>query len=219
VQCCSGTACAAAERQFGPAVARRDIQRYHRKGPDNATQGLLAGIRTVMPADGSLLDVGGGVGVVTFELLAAGLAQATLVDGSPSYAQTAAVEAERLGRSRQVRVVTGDFAAVASDLDSADVVTLHRVVCCSPRYDWLLREAATRCRRVFAFSYPRDRWYTRTWVRLDNVRRRLFGNPFRTFVHAPSDMNAILVESGLRRISRARTLVWCMDVYARAERT
>jgi 16S rRNA G1207 methylase RsmC len=96
MQCCSSTACAAAERQFGPAVARRDIQRYHGKGPDAATQALLAEIRAVLPAGGSLLDVGSGVGVITFELLADGLAQATLVDGSPSYAQTAAAEAERL---------------------------------------------------------------------------------------------------------------------------
>jgi hypothetical protein len=114
-----------------------------------------------------------------------------------------------------VRVVTGGFAAVASDLGPADIVTMHRVVCCSPRYDSLLREAATRCRRVFAFSYPRDRWYTRTWVRIDNLRRRLFGNPFRTFVHPPSDMDAILGGLGLRPVSRSETLVWCMDVYCR----
>jgi hypothetical protein len=116
-----------------------------------------------------------------------------------------------------VRVVIGDFAAVAGDLDPADIVTMHRVVCCSPRFDSLLHEAASRCRRVFAFSYPRDRWYTRAWVRIDNLRRRVFRNPFRTFVHSPSAMEAILVASGFRRINRSQTTVWCVDAYSRSE--
>jgi 16S rRNA G966 N2-methylase RsmD len=49
-----------------------------------------------------LLDVGGGVGVVTFELLADGLGPATLVDGSPSNVDAASAEAERLGHSSRV---------------------------------------------------------------------------------------------------------------------
>ena len=216
MQCCSGTACAAVERQFGPKSAQRDVQRYHRKGPDYPTRALLDGVREVMRGCRSLLDVGGGVGVVTFELLGAGLTEATLVDGSPSYVEAAVREAERQGHGPRIRLVTGDFAAVADRIEPADLVTMHRVVCCFPRYDVLISAASARCRRVFAFSYPHDRWYIRAWVSLDNLRRRVFRNPFRTFVHAPSAMEAVLVASGFRRINRTRTALWCVDIYARS---
>jgi magnesium-protoporphyrin O-methyltransferase len=191
------------------------MRRYHRKGPDPPTRALLDSIRAVIHDCRSLLDVGGGVGVVTFELLGEGLTEATLVDGSPSYVEAAAQEAERLGHSTRLRLVTGDFTAVADTIEPADVVTMHRVVCCSSQYDSLLHEAATRCRRVLAFSYLHDRWYMRAWVVVDNLRRRLFRNPFRTFIHLPSDMHAILEASGLRRVGRGRTPVWCVDVYSR----
>ena len=69
---------------------------------------------------------------------------------------------------------------------------------------------------MFAFSYPRDRWHTRTWVRIDNLRRRLFGLVQDVRARA-SHMQAILSASGLRPISRTQTLVWCVDVYCRAE--
>lgn len=217
MQCCSGTACAAAEQQFGPAVARRDIQRYHRKGPDRVTRLLLEGVRTVIGDCHSVLDVGGGVGVVSFELLRAGLTQAILVDGSPSYVEAAGREAGRLGLSTQMRLITGDFTAVAATIEPADIVTMNRVVCCFPRYDALIEAASVRCRHVFAFSYPSDRWYVRAWVTVDNLRRRVFRNTFRTFVHSPSAMDSILVTSGFRRINRTRMAVWCVDVYARSE--
>jgi 2-polyprenyl-3-methyl-5-hydroxy-6-metoxy-1,4-benzoquinol methylase len=215
VQCCSGSACAAADRQFGPQSARRDLERYHRKGPDPSTRALLAGVRAVMPAGGSLLDVGGGVGVITFELLANNVAQATLVDGSSSYIDAAGREAEGLGHSARIRLVNGDFTAVADGIETADIVTMHRVVCCFPRYDALIGTASARCRQVLAFSYPHDRWYIRAWVRLDNLRRRVFRNPFRTFVHPPAEMHAILEGSGFVRVSRKQTAVWCVDVYRR----
>ena len=217
MQCCSGTACAAAERQFGPQIAERDIQRYHRKGPDRVTRSLLEGVRTVIGDCRSVLDVGGGVGVVTFELLRAGLTEATLVDGSSSYVEAAGREAERLGLSTRMRLFSGDFTAIAATIEPADIVTMNRVVCCFPQYDGLIREASARCRRVFAFSYPHDRWYIRGWVNLDNLRRRVFRNPFRTFVHPPSAMELILAASGFQRINRSQTAVWCVDVYSRVE--
>jgi 2-polyprenyl-3-methyl-5-hydroxy-6-metoxy-1,4-benzoquinol methylase len=191
------------------------MERYHRKGLDRVTRALLESVRAVMRDSRSLLDVGGGVGVLSFELLGAGLTEATLVDGSPAYVEAAGREAERLGHSTRMHLVTGDFTAVADRLEPADVVTMHRVVCCFPRYDALIGAATARCRQVFAFSYPADRWYIRAWVRLDNLRRRIFRNPFQTFVHPPPEMHAILERSGFARLSHKRTAVWCVDVYRR----
>ena len=51
--CCSGcVGYAAAERQFGAAVAQRDLDRYRRKGPDASSRLILEGVKSVaQPSD------------------------------------------------------------------------------------------------------------------------------------------------------------------------
>jgi magnesium-protoporphyrin O-methyltransferase len=214
--CCSGHArYAEAERQFGPAIAARDLERYRRKGPDSTSRLLLNAVRGHADGATSLLDIGAGVGVLDFELLANGVSSATLVDASPAYLEAAGREAESRQVADRLRCVVGDFAVLADGIESADVVTMHRVVCCYPDHASLLQAAAKHARRVFAFSYPRDRWYIRLWLALENVRRRLVGNPFRTFVHAPAEMEARVTQNGFVRTHRSKTFVWSIDVYAR----
>lgn len=216
MRCCSGgVRYAEAERQFGPAIAARDLDRYRRKGPDATSRLLLNAVRRHVNGATSLLDVGGGVGVLDFELLANGVSSATLVDASPAYLDVAGREAESRKVADRLRCVVGDFAVLADGIESADLVTMHRVVCCYPDYASLLQAAAKHARRAFAFSYPRDRWYIHFWLALENVRRRLCGDPFRTFVHAPVEMEARVSQDGFVRIHRSRTFVWSIDVYAR----
>jgi len=218
VGCCSsGARYAEAERQFGSAIATRDLERYRRKGPDATSRLLLNAVRDHVNGATSLLDIGAGVGVLDFELLANGVKSATLVDASPAYLDAAGHEAESRNVADRLRCIAGDFAMLANGIESADIVTMHRVVCCCPEHASLLQAAATHARRLFAFSYPQDRWYIRFWLALENVRRRLFGNPFRTFVHAPAAMKVRVVQDGFVRIHRSRTFVWSIDVYARTK--
>jgi methyltransferase family protein len=134
MQCCRSLNYPAAERQFGPRAAERDIRKYERKGPGRATRLLLDALREYRLRAESLLDIGGGVGVVSFELLSAGttLTRATLVEASPSYLDMAAREAEKRGWSDRLRLVAGDFSNIAKSVEPADVVTMHRVICCYP---------------------------------------------------------------------------------------
>ena len=217
MNCCSGAVYPAAERQFGPAVAERDMRRYERKGPDAATRLLLTAVREAAIAGDSLLDVGGGVGVVSLELLSAGVNRATIVEASPAYLDAARRGADHRGFAHRLQLVAGDFTAIAANLEPADTVTMHRIVCCYPLYESLLSDAARCCRRQFAFSYPYDRWYLRAWIALDNARRRIFRNPFRTFVHSVAATETILTHAGFQRVSRQHTLVWCVDVYRRVD--
>ena len=64
-------------------------------------------------------------------------------------------------------------------------------------------------------SYPRDRWYIRLFVRLDNGRRRLARNAFRTFVHPVSEMERFLTNAGFTRVDERHGLVWAIAMYAR----
>lgn len=205
----------AAEAQFNRKVAERDLRRYRRRGADATTRLMLAELRR-WPLEGRrLLDVGGGIGVISRELADTGVASATIVEASPAYLEVARREAGSQFGSRPTQFILGDFAVIAGTLPEADVVTLDRVVCCYPDAEALLQQAAGRARQLLAFSYPRDRWYVRTLIVLENFWRRLTGKEFRAFVHGPERMRAVLEAAGLVRATRRETLVWTLDFYRR----
>jgi len=213
--CCSSFF-AANQRQFSDAVARRDLTRYRGRGPDQTTRLLRDAILGAGHGK-TVLDVGAGIGALSFELLAAGVERVTAVEAAPAYVAAARQEAGRRNVSDRLDVVHGDFVSVAGAVAQADVVTMDRVVCCYPSYQPLLEAAVRRSRRLVAFSYPRDRWYVRAAVGLQNMVRALFRNPFRGFVHSAPAMEALLKQHGFVRIERRATLKWSADLYGRAD--
>ena len=213
MSCCCSSIGAAAERQFSEKRATKDLAKYRAKGPGPTARLLLAGIANAGAPHGRLLDIGSGVGALTFELLERGLTEAIGVDLSSAYVSAASEEAARRGRTGSVRFVHGDFVGIAGQFPAADIVTLDRVICCYPEYERLLDESVRHADRHFALSYPRDVWYVRTWVGVENLARHLRRNPFRTFVHSASAMDDVIRRAGLELASRSCTWTWCADVY------
>ena len=211
--CCTGP-CAAAVH-FNPVKADRDLRRYQRRGPDATTRLILEELRR-WPLQGlHLLDVGAGIGVIAVELATVGLATVTLADASAGYLEAARCHLASRGASLPAQFFLGDFATTADSLPDADVVTLDRVVCCYPDVEALLRGAAARARRMVAFTYPRDEWYVRSAVVLENSWYWLRGDSFRAFVHSPKRMAFVLESSWFVRAARQTTLQWVLDLYQR----
>jgi magnesium-protoporphyrin O-methyltransferase len=210
---CTGHCAAAAH--FDPKVAQRDLRRYQRRGPDAWTRVLLSELRR-LPLHGlHLLDVGGGIGVIALELSDAGLASVTLADASPAYLDVARLQITSRYGARPAHFILGDFAVTAATLPDADVVTLDRVVCCYPDVDALLWAASARARRLVAFTYPRDRWYVRAALVLENFWYGLTGNPFRAFIHSSEQMASLLEADGFALAARRESLGWALDLYHR----
>lgn len=206
----------AAERQFSEKRATKELAQYRIKGPGSTTRLLLEGLATAGPVHGRLLDIGSGVGVLSFELLERGLTSAVGVDLSSAHVAIAAQEASRRGRSNATRFVHGDFLDVAGQLPSADMVTLDRVVCCYPEYERFLEESLRHADRTFAFSYPLDVWYIRAWVGLQNFGRQITRNAFRSFIHPVRGMESVIRRQGFRLLDRRSTRTWRADVYVRS---
>jgi SAM-dependent methyltransferase len=205
----------AAEAQFDHKVAERDLRRYRRRGPDVTSRLILAELRR-WPLEGrQLLDIGGGIGVISAELADTGLASVTVVEASPAYLQVARQQIGARYESRPTKFILGDFARIAATLPDADVVTLDRVVCCYPDYEALLMGAADRTRQLLAFTYPSDRWYVRALFALENFWLWLIGKRFRASVHSPQHMGEVLEAAGLVRTERRETLTWVLDLYRR----
>lgn len=207
--------CQATEDHFSNAVARRDLQRYRSRGPDRTTRLMLEALKRGDLRDATVLDIGGGIGVLSLELLAAGVSAATVVEAASAYSDVAAQVAGSRGVGDRLRLVHGDAVDADARLPDAELVALDRVVCCYPDWAALLNVAAKHCRRYLALSYPRDRWYVRLFVRLDNGRRRLARNAFRTFVHPVSEMERFLTKAGFTRVDEHNGVVWAVAMYAR----
>jgi magnesium-protoporphyrin O-methyltransferase len=210
---CCGAHCDAAARLFDAAAAARERARYRKRGPDARTRRLIGAIRALGLTNPTILDVGSGLGIVSLELLEAGAATATLADASTAYLDAARVLAAEAALADRMRFVAGDFVETAPRIDPADVVVLDRVVCCYPAYERLLAAAASHCRRALAITAPRHRLDIRLVLGLENTRRRLSGNAFRSFVHRPEAMDAVLRQSGLRRHRHSATFIWNVDLY------
>ena len=114
---------------FDEGTARRQLDAYRRKGPQKPTRLLVDAIRAQGVAGHTLLDIGGGVGVIQHELLAAGASQSLDIDASRPYLAAAHLEAERRGLAEREEHRYGDFVELAGEVEAADIVTLDRVIC------------------------------------------------------------------------------------------
>jgi tRNA1(Val) A37 N6-methylase TrmN6 len=202
----------AADRQFTETKAAKELEKY-RNGRLGPTTRLLrdAVVRAGLN-HGSLLDIGGGVGALAFELLDRGMTSAIVVDAAAAYVAAATEEATRC--KNRARIVQGDFVQVSDTLPLVDLVSLDRVVCCYPLYEPLLQQALGHAEHGIALSYPRDRWYVRAGMWFENAKRARKSG-FRTFVHPAARMQEIIRRAGFTLASRRFTLAWTIEVYRR----
>ena len=200
---------------FDEATARRDRDRYHRDGPDRTTRLLLELLTPYRSSGSSVLDIGGGIGIVDLELLRAGAGHATLVDASTAYLAVARDEASRAGLLDRIDFVEGDFVRRAPSIDRADVVTLDRVICCYPDMEALVAESAGRAKTAYGIVLPRDRRGARWAIALNNAWYRFRGKAYRGFVHSTARVDEIAAANGLRLRAERRTWIWRVAVYDR----
>ena len=211
----SGCRCECYESQFDDKHAARDLKRYRRKGPDKTTRLLLDGLKMQGVQDATLLDIGGGVGVVHHELLAAGAQAGVHVDATASNIRAAEEESRHRGHAGRVTFLHGDFVALAPEIPLADVVTLDRVICCYPDMEQLVAASASHARRLYGAVFPRERWVLKIVLALGNLLRRIRGNAFRTYVHPIRAIDAAIQRQGLTPRYVHDTFVWRVSVYSR----
>jgi SAM-dependent methyltransferase len=214
VSCSCGDFASAADRQFTAIKAAKELKAYRRGRIGPTTRRLRDGLAEAGLTHGTLLDIGGGVGALTFELLDRGMTSATVLEASGAYAAAVKDEAARRTRLKSVEVVHGDLLDVSDELPSADIVTLDRVVCCYPSYESLLEQALTHAKQGIGLSYPRDRWYVRAVMWFDNAKRARKSG-FRTFVHPPREMQQAIERAGFSLARRRHTPVWTIDVFVK----
>jgi 2-polyprenyl-3-methyl-5-hydroxy-6-metoxy-1,4-benzoquinol methylase len=195
-------------RFFNQRFARRLANRYRKRGLDPTAQTMVQFLRTLGIEDASILEIGGGVGEIQIELLKLGAARAQNLELSPDYEQQARMLAGQAGVQGRLDWRIHDLAQDPAAVVPADLVILHRVVCCYPDYERLLGAAADHARRALVFSYPPRNALSRAFYGVFNLVMRLTRSSFRGFAHPPGAMLGVLEDHGLRRTYGRRSRIW-----------
>ena len=189
-------------RLFSRKYASRDARRYRERGLGTTSRALvdLAG-----DVDGAtVLDVGGGIGAIELELLAAGAARATNVELSGGYEEAASALLTERGLSDRVDRRVADFVSEGEAVEPHDLVVLHRVVCCYPDVDALMGAAAEHTRKRLVLTYPQAHLLMRLGLRVVNLWLRVSRCGFRTYVHPVALILGAAEADGLKLVRRER---------------
>jgi len=200
---------------FGAKNARKELRAYRKKGPRGATARLLQVVQALSPRNSSLLDIGGGVGVIPLEVLKAGASQVTSVDASEAYLATTQNVAREHGYEKRWTSTTGDFVACSVDVVPADIVTLDKVICCYPDMPALVSASAAKAEKLYGIVVPKDGWWVRVAAKVGNLVLRIMRIEFQGFVHSHAAIDEIVRNRGLHLIAAESYWIWSVRLYTR----
>ena len=100
-----------------------------------------------------------------------------------------------------------DFARQGDETRPADVVVLHKVVCCYPDLERLVGVASEHAKRQLAITFPRDVVRVRLGFKLINLLQRIRRRSFRVYLHPPAAVLGVASAHGLEPASVHRGLI------------
>jgi hypothetical protein len=212
MQCCRAGAC---EEIFTPGMARRNLENLRRKGLGDLERRMVA-IASEPDVEGArVLEIGGGVGALQAELLAAGAARGEVVEIVAAYEPYARELARERGLEERSSFRVVDVLEEPEAVEPADVVLLNRVVCCSPDGVELARRSAALSTQTLVLSFPRDVFWVRFGLRVVNAGLAVFGRSFRVFAHPRRALVAAAEGEGLSLARGWRGTLWELTAFRR----
>jgi 2-polyprenyl-3-methyl-5-hydroxy-6-metoxy-1,4-benzoquinol methylase len=202
---------------YNQKKAASELRKYREKGPIPSTKALIDALVAEGMEGSTVLDIGGGIGAIQHELLAAGAAHVTSVDASASYLEAAREEASRRGVEDRVTYRHGDFVEVAESVAPADIVTLDRVVNVYPDWRRLVELSAAHAQRLYGIVCPRNTPIVRFVILVMNLILGLTRKPVRAAIRPADEIERIARENGLTpHAAKDVGPAWQLLVYRRA---
>jgi magnesium-protoporphyrin O-methyltransferase len=193
----------------------QDLKLYQQGKPAGTTLELVRMLKQLGIDGQTLLDVGGGIGIIPLELLRAGAGSATNIEASAAYVQAAEQLAAQEGLEQRITCIHGDFVELAEQVAPADIVTLDRVVCCYDDVEALVSLSVAKVRQLYALVYPRDKWWVKLVLFFENLGYRSHHSPLRVFVHPTRLVDGLVRAAGLEQIIQKNTFAWQIAIYRR----
>ncbi len=193
--------------------ARNYRKKYAKKGFEKSQKHLVEGIRQAGFDDATLLEIGSGVGYLHQKLIEEGAISAIGVDLSKKMIAEAEAGAAEKGLSDRVRYFLDDFVTMDEIIEPVDITILDKVICCYPDADGLVHKSLEHTRRVYALTYPRDRWFTRLGSKVISGIFSILRIQFRNYVHNPKMIETWITGEGFKKKYENQTTAWLTQVY------
>ena len=202
--------------RFFSFFASRYRRRFEKKGFEPSQKQLLEGLQQAGYRDAKVLEIGSGVGHLHQTLLEQWAASAVGIDLASRMVDEAQHWAEERKLAGRTDYLEGDFMEIHESLSGADVTVLDKVVCCYPDADGLVHASLKKTNRVYALTYPRNRWYIRTMMGISAFMLKLVRSDFRPYVHDPEVIEKWITETGFSKAYQNNNMVWLTQVYVKS---
>ncbi len=201
--------------KFDLERAQTELEEYLRTGIKKSSRPLM-NLLQKLPLEGkTLLDIGGGIGSIDFELFKRGLTQTTYIDISRAYTDTFIAEAKRRNIMDNCRVIKGDFPILAPLINRADLVVLDKVICCYDDYVDLVSSSIGKADKWYAYTIPRDNWWVKVGQKFDGWARSFRGDRFRTYIHPVRKIERLIQKAGFKKIDQRFQREWLSVVFVK----
>jgi magnesium-protoporphyrin O-methyltransferase len=211
-------ACRSIEEHFDLDYVAKELHQYRTSGPEKTTRVLIDALLAEGVSNMTLLDIGGGVGVIQHELLRAGVSRCINVEASSAYIKMAKEEAELQGLLESIEHQHGNFVDLAENIPQCDIVTLDRVICCYHDVEELVEKSSALAGKLYGLVYPLNNWKVRFLGVLENLTYRLHRSSFRYFVHPTEVVEEIVRRNGFVRLFYQEIDKWQIVVFGRSRK-
>ncbi|HEC11826.1 MAG TPA: methyltransferase domain-containing protein [Acidiferrobacteraceae bacterium] len=201
--------------RFFSFFAGRYRKRFEKKGFEPSQKQLMKGLEQAGYQGSKVLEIGSGVGHLHQTLLEQGARSAVGVDLAPKMIDEARHWAQDRSLADRTQYILGDFMEISDSLSDADVTVLDKVVCCYPDADGLVHGTLSKTNRVYALTYPRDRWYVRAIMGVMAGAMKIVRSDFRPYVHDPRMVEKWITGAGFSKQYQDHNLVWLSQVYVK----
>ncbi|MFY0627152.1 MAG: class I SAM-dependent methyltransferase [Reichenbachiella sp.] len=207
--------CCGADQIFDLQTAQKEMRKFKKRGPGLSTQKLITTIKPHIEGRESLLDIGGGIGAIQWAFLGTNGKRTTDVDSSSGYLQVASEYATE--NNLNSKFISGDFNDLVPEIETHDVVTLDKVVCCYPDYEQLLKNATRKTRNVLAMTLPLGGFISNILRMFSTLYFKFRKNAFRTYIHNPKKVQSFIESQGFQIMEKTISFPWLIRVYQRIE--
>lgn len=204
---------AGAAGRFFSFMARHYRRRYLKKGLEKSQKQMVEGLQEAGIDNATLLEIGSGVGFLHQYLLALGAGSAVGIDFSIKMLDEARKFASEQGFENRTEYIDGDFVDICEGLNDADVLILDKVVCCYPDAETLINKSLGKTRRIYALTYPRNRWLIHLGLVLGNLAFWLIRSDFRSYLHNPKRIEAWIKAAGFEIVHQDQTAAWKTQIW------